>query len=282
MIIGIAGLGLIGGSMAKTIKKNTDHQVLGADIHRETLKDALDEGAVDGELTGERMKECDMILIALCPQTLVRFVEEHQDHIGRQAVVVDLCGVKRCVCDAVSRIAGEKGFAFVGGHPMAGMEKSGFANATDRLFRHASMILVPDDNTDRRVLEELEEFFLSLGFGKIQYATAEEHDRIIAYTSQLAHVLSSAYVKTPTALSHAGFSAGSFKDMTRVATLDENMWTELFLDNADYLTTEVEGLIQRLAPYAEALRSRDGDRLRELLRDGREFKAKTLELGNGK
>ena len=209
-------------------------------------------------------------------------MEEHQNQIGRQAVVVDLCGVKRCVCDAVSRIAGEKGFTFVGGHPMAGMEKSGFGNATDRLFRHASMILVPDENTDRDVLAGLEEFFLSLGFGKIQYATAEEHDRIIAYTSQLAHVLSSAYVKTPTALSHAGFSAGSFKDMTRVATLDENMWTELFLDNADYLTMEVEGLIRRLEPYAEALRSRDGERLRELLRDGREFKAKTLELGNEK
>lgn len=271
-------MGLIGGSMARTIKAKTEHRVLGFDLSKETMKAALEEGAVDGELTPGRLAECELLLAALRPQALIDYIKEHSEELGSGTTLVDLCGIKRRVCEELEPLAKETGVCFVGGHPMAGMEKRGFGNSTERLFRHASMILVPDEETPDDVKRWLEDFFLSLGFGKIQYATAEEHDRIIAYTSQLAHVLSSAYVKTPTALSHCGFSAGSFKDMTRVATLDEDMWTELFLDNQDYLLMEVEGLINRLTPYAEALRSRDETKLRELLRDGRLYKARAEEL----
>lgn len=259
--------------MARTIKAKTKHTVLGFDRSEETMNAALQEAAVDGELVPERLVECDLLLAALRPQALIDYIKEHSRKLGARTVLVDLCGVKRRVCEELDPLAKEQGICFIGGHPMAGMEKSGFGNSTERLFRHASMILIPDDDTPDEVKGRLEDFFLSLGFGKIQYASAEEHDRIIAYTSQLAHVLSSAYVKTPTALSHGGFSAGSFKDMTRVATLDEDMWTELFLENRDYLLMEVEGLICRLAPYAEALRHRDETKLRELLRDGRIYKA---------
>lgn len=270
-------MGLIGGSMARTIKAKTEHTVLGFDRSEETMNAALQEAAVDGELVPERLVECDLLLAALRPQALIDYIKEHSRKLGARTVLVDLCGVKRRVCEELGSLAREQGICFIGGHPMAGMEKSGFGNSTERLFHHASMILVPDDATPDEVKSQLEDFFLSLGFGKIQYASAEEHDRIIAYTSQLAHVLSSAYVKTPTALSHCGFSAGSFKDMTRVATLDEDMWTELFLENQDYLLMEVEGLIRRLEPYADALRHRDESKLRELLRDGRIDKAEVMK-----
>ena len=276
MIVGVVGLGLIGGSMAKTIKARTEHTVLGTDVRDDTMKAALLTGAADGELTEETIPDCDLLLVALRPDAALDYVRGHADRIKKNAILVDLCGVKQYVCQILAPLAKEKGFRFVGGHPMAGREKSGFINATERLFLQASMILVPEADTDAQTRTELERFFLSLGFAQIQYATADEHDKMIAYTSQLAHVLSSAYVKTPAALTHCGFSAGSFRDMTRVATLDEDMWTELFLENVDHLLPEVEGLIARLLPYEQALRERDAEKLRELLREGREYKAETI------
>lgn len=276
MIVGVVGLGLIGGSMAKTIKARTEHTVLGTDVRDDTMKAALLTGAADGELTEETIPDCDLLLVALRPDAALDYVRGHADRIKKNAILVDLCGVKQYVCQVLAPLAKEKGFRFVGGHPMAGREKSGFINATERLFLQASMILVPEADTDAQTRKELERFFLSLGFAQIQYATADEHDKMIAYTSQLAHVLSSAYVKTPAALTHCGFSAGSFRDMTRVATLDEDMWTELFLENVDHLLPEVEGLIARLLPYEQALRERDAEKLRELLREGREYKAETI------
>ena len=123
------------------------------------------------------------------------------------------------------------------------------------------------------LLETLKAFFLDIGFASLTFSDPEEHDRIIAFTSQLAHIVSSAYVKSPEAQKRRGFSAGSFQDMTRVARLDEDMWTELFLDDADYLTDELNILIGHLQEYADALKSKDAEHLRALLRDGREKKA---------
>ena len=273
MIVGIVGLGLIGGSMAKSIKSRTAHTVYGADLGAETMTMARMCGAIDAPLTAENLPECDLVLLAIRPGAAVEWVHRNAEHISKSAILVDLCGVKRTVVAAIAPIAAEHGFAYIGGHPMAGKERGGFTAATDDLYVGASMILTPDARTDMQLLETLKTFFLDIGFAGLTFSTPEEHDRIIAFTSQLAHITSSAYVKSPEAQKRRGFSAGSFQDMTRVARLDEDMWTELFLDDADYLTSELEVLVGHLTEYLDALKARDAETLRALLRDGREKKA---------
>lgn len=273
MTIGIVGLGLIGGSMAKSIKSRTAHRVYGIDLDGETMLFARMCGAIDGTLEEDKLGECEVLLLALRPAAAIHWVEEHASKLSKSAVVVDLCGVKRTVVQAIAPIAKKYGFFYLGGHPMAGKERGGFVNATESLYDGAAMILTPDERTDLPHLEKLKALFLDIGFATLTFATPEEHDRIIAYTSQLAHIASSAYVKSPEAQRRRGFSAGSFRDMTRVAHLDEAMWTELFLADADYLTGELELLIQNLTQYLEALKTNDAQRLYELLKEGRECKA---------
>lgn len=273
MNVGIVGLGLIGGSMAKSIKHRTAHTVWGSDLDAETMMMARMCGAIDAPLTDENLPQCDLILIAIRPAAAVAWVASHADGISPSAIVVDLCGVKRTVVSGISPIAEQHGFAYIGGHPMAGRERGGFTASTDDLYAGASMILTPDKRTDMQLLDTLKHFFLDIGFAGLTFSDPEEHDRIIAFTSQLAHITSSAYVKSPEAQRRRGFSAGSFRDMTRVARLDEDMWTELFLADADYLTRELDVLITHLTEYADALKAKDADTLRALLKDGREKKA---------
>ena len=273
MNVGIVGLGLIGGSMAKSTKARTGHTVWGTDLDKETMTMARMCGAIDAPLTEENLPQCDLSLVAIRPGAAVEWVRTHAHLIAPSAILVDLCGVKRTVVSAITPIARERGFAYIGGHPMAGRERGGFTASSEDLYVGASMILTPDQRTDMQLLETLKAFFLDLGFAGLTFSDPEEHDRIIAFTSQLAHIVSSAYIKSPEAQRRRGFSAGSFQDMTRVARLDEDMWTELFLDDADYLTTELDELIVHLREYADAIRARDAQALRALLRDGREKKA---------
>ena len=274
MRIGIIGLGLIGGSMARAIKEKTSHSVFGYDKNDEVMFLASMTAATDGVLDSETLPTCDLIFLAIRPDLAIRWVADHAEEIGKQSIVVDLCGVKRVVVNGIAPIAKEHGFKYIGGHPMAGKEVSGFANATPHLFEGAAMILTPDAETDLPLLETLKDLLYSLGFTKLTFSTPEEHDRVIAYTSQLAHVTSSSYVKSPESQEQFGFSAGSFKDMTRVARLDENMWTELMLDNADYLSKQVDLLIEHLQEYQEALHTKDAEKLHELLKEGRLMKEK--------
>ena len=273
MNVGIVGLGLIGGSMAKSVKARTAHTVFGTDLDQETMALARMSGAIDAPLTEENLPQCDLILVAICPGAAVRWVRDHADRIAKSAILVDLCGVKRVVVEALTPVAQEHGFAYIGGHPMAGRERGGFTASSEDLYAGASMILTPDERTDMHLLETLKVFFLDIGFAGLTFSDPEEHDRIIAFTSQLAHITSSAYVKSPEAQRRRGFSAGSFQDMTRVARLDENMWTELFLDDADYLVKELDILIGNLTAYSDALKSGDAERVRALLKEGRERKA---------
>ena len=272
MQIGIVGLGLIGGSLAKAVKGRTSHTVLGFDRDDAVLQDALQSGAIDGILAPEQLKGCRLVLVALYPQAAVDYICAHRFDFGSGTIVVDCCGVKEVVCTPCEAAAKEAGFIFLGGHPMAGIERSGFAFSKEDLFEGASMVLTPPPGIDPEAVEAVSGLCRQLGFGRIRLSTPKEHDRMIALTSQLAHVLSSAYVKSPAALSHAGFSAGSFKDMTRVARLNEDMWTELFFDNKSALLEEIEGLIDRLGEYAEALRQDDRETMRRLLKEGRERK----------
>ena len=273
MRVGIVGLGLMGGSMAKSVKTRTSHTVYGIDLDQETMMLARLCGAIDGPLDETTLPQCDLVLVAIRPQAAVDWTRAHGAQIGKSAILVDLCGVKRVVVEQIAPIAEEHGFAYIGGHPMAGRERGGFTSSSDDLYVGASMILTPDKRTDMKLLETLQSFFLDVGFAKLTFSQPEEHDRIIAFTSQLAHIVSSAYVKSPEAQRRRGFSAGSFRDMTRVARLDEDMWTELFLDDADYLTKELGILIGHLEEYREALEAKDAQRLHALLKEGRELKA---------
>lgn len=272
MKIGIVGLGLIGGSLAKALKFHTDHTVLGWNRTAEVVLKAKLLGAIDGELTDAQIADCDMLICALYPQLTVDFVLKYAPTLKKGAIVLDACGVKRVICKPLTAAAKMHGFVFYGGHPMAGLHKSGFSYTNVDMFKNASMILVPPDDADIAQLAMLKDLFLSIGFTNIQMTTAEEHDRIIAYTSQLAHIVSNAYVKSPEAQVHSGFSAGSYKDLTRVAELNADMWTELFLENDDNLLFEVEGIITNLQAYADALRNRDAETLHALLKAGSDRK----------
>lgn len=268
MVIGIVGLGLIGGSMAKAIKQTGMHKVLGMDIQKSVIERALQAGAIDEELGDNKFSECEMVIIALYPRETVQFVKEKGSLLRKGVVVLDCCGVKQNVCNQVQPIASQLGIHFVGGHPMAGIEFSGFEHSTGSLFKGASMILTPPEGIDSEIMDELKQFFLSVGFGHIEIATPEKHDRIIAYTSQLAHVVSNAYVKSPRAELHKGFSAGSYLDLTRVAKLNPDMWTELFLENKEFLCDEIDGLIQRLTSYRDAIINESKEELHKLLDEG--------------
>lgn len=272
MTIGIVGLGLIGGSIAKAIKENTEHTVLGFDIAPAVVCKAKLIGAIDGELTGEKLRDCDLVIIALYLEATVTYIKENAGLFKKGGIVVDCCGVKRDVCGAVKQTAEESGFTFVGGHPMAGIEFSGFEYSKKNLFEKASMIVTPYPGNPIEVIEKLKKLFLGIGFNNFQITTPDEHDKMIAFTSQLAHVVSSAYVKSPAALNHKGFSAGSYKDMTRVAKLNENMWTELFLSNRDNLASEVDSLVERLQEYSGALKAGDAAGMTAMLREGSERK----------
>ena len=272
MNIGIVGLGLIGGSLAKTIKLNTGHRVLGCDVDLQTILQAQLMDALDEEMDKDNLPTCDMVLVALYPAAIVEWITAHARQFKPGALVIDCGGVKQEICRQLVPLAKESGWHFIGGHPMAGREFSGFKYAKDDLFDHASMILTPMGDEQPELLQRARDFFMDLGFRRVQFTTPKIHDEMIAYTSQLAHIVSSAYVKTPLAGRHKGFSAGSFADMTRVARLNEHMWTELFFDNRDALLPEVEGLVERLTEYRDALRDGDRDRMMQLLRDGREIK----------
>ena len=273
MKIAIIGLGLIGGSIAKAIKDNTDHTVYGADIQQSVVLRAKLIDAIDDELDDNKLSECDLVIIALYPEDTVKFIIDKAGIIRKGAVVIDCGGVKRCICDPANRLAEENGFTFIGGHPMAGVERSGFESSFGMLFNNASMILAPSPEIDIDTLHRVKEFFLSIGFGSITIVTPEKHDRVIAYTSQLAHVLSSSYIKSPTATEHHGMSAGSFKDMTRVATLNPKMWSELFIENKDNLVGEIDTLISHLQEYRDAINDGDSEKISALLEDGAQKKA---------
>ena len=266
--VGIVGLGLIGGSMAKAYKK-ASWQVWGADINKSVLEQAKNEQAIDGVLDDEKIKKCELILIALYPEAALEFLREKGTLFNKESIVMDLCGVKQKVCGEAFVLAKKDGYHFIGAHPMAGLHKVGFSYSSAELFRGASMILVPPDDETAEVMTKAEALLQAPYFGNFTVTTALEHDRMIAFTSQLAHVVSNAYIKSPTAKAHDGFSAGSYKDLTRVAWLNEVMWSELFLDNRQALGDELDWLIAALKEYREALAENDRARLQALLKDGR-------------
>jgi prephenate dehydrogenase len=273
MNIGIVGLGLIGGSLAKAYRQ-AGHTVYGLDTDEAILGFAQLSDAINGKLDENTTGLCDLIFVAVFPAHAEAYLETAAPHIARQAFVFDCCGIKRTVCRKGFALAKQYGFTFVGGHPMAGSHKAGFKNSRANLFHGASMLLVPPVYDDAALFGKIEDLLKPLGFGRLTITTAQKHDEIIAFTSQMAHVVSNAFIKSPTALGHKGFSAGSYKDLTRVARLNADMWAELFMGNGDCLIHELDRFIESVSRYRDALAARDADKLKALLAEGSLLKEK--------
>lgn len=278
---GIVGLGLIGGSFARGYAQ-AGVRVLAWDPDEDVMV-AASMGTVSGELNDETLGECDIIVLACYPEACIEWLEAHAQALADATdteaimgpVVIDTVGIKGIVCERAFNLARENGFYFVGAHPMAGTQFSGYAHSRADLFEGAPLVLVPpavDDSLKLELLSQVREMVRPLGFGKFSVTSAEEHDHVIAFTSQLAHVVSNAYVKSPTAQEHHGFSAGSYRDLTRVAHLNASMWAELTTDNAQYLSQELTYLIDSLAAYRDALEKKDEEQLKELLAEGDRIK----------
>ena len=271
MNVGIIGLGLIGGSLAKAYKA-AGHYVLAHDTDTSILEFALLSGAVDAPLDADATGGCDLILIAVYPGAAIKYIDENARLFGSGAVVIDCCGTKRNICKAGFSAAEKYGFTFVGGHPMAGAEQSGFKHSRADMFMGAPMIIVPPVYDDIMFLDNIKKLLSPAGFGRLTVTTAERHDEMIAFTSQMAHLVSNAFIKSPTVRGHDGYSAGSYRDLTRVAWLNENMWAELFLDNGDNLIRELDILLASLLEYKSALQDGDFEELRRLLLHGKRLK----------
>lgn len=269
--VGILGLGLIGGSFAKAYHA-AGWTVLAADRDAAILSFAQMSGAVDRTLGAENAAQCDLILACICPEAAIAELTGLAPHIGEKPVVIDCCGTKRVVCEALFPVAEQYGFTYLGGHPMAGSYHSGFKYARENLYHNAPMVLVPPSFDDIALLQRVKELLAPAGFGHISVTTAQAHDEMIAFTSQMPHLISNAYIKSPTAAEHKGFSAGSYKDMTRVAWLNAPMWAELFLENRDCLLRELGWLMESLREYRAALEKNDLPELTRLLEEGKKRK----------
>ena len=271
MKVGILGLGLIGGSLARAYALE-GHTVYAQETDEQILSFATLSGAVHAPLDEERIAQCELILLAIYPDGSASWLENHAPQISPSALVLDCCGIKREVCARCFPLAEKYGFTFVGGHPMAGTQFSGFKYSRATLFRGAPMVLVPPVFDDISLLERVKEALKPCGFGSFSVTTAEDHDKMIAFTSQMPHILSNAYIKSPTALNHKGFSAGSYKDLTRVAWLNAPMWAELFLENRENVLFELDTYLNSLNAYRQAVADGDFDRLVELLEEGKKRK----------
>ncbi|MBR2048061.1 MAG: prephenate dehydrogenase/arogenate dehydrogenase family protein [Oscillospiraceae bacterium] len=271
MTVGILGLGLIGGSLARAYAM-AGHTVYAAELDQSMLAFAQLAGAVDGELTDDRIGQCDLILLAIYPEGSAAWLEEKAPLVNPKALVMDACGVKQAVCGRCFPLAERFGFTFMGGHPMAGTQFSGFKYSRADLFQGQPMVLVPHRFDDIDLLDRAKQALAPCGFGSFSVTTAEDHDRMIAFTSQMPHILSNAFIKSPTAMEHKGFSAGSYRDLTRVAWLNPRMWAELFLENREYVKKELETYIAALTQYQQAIEQEDLNELVRLLEEGKQRK----------
>lgn len=271
MNVGILGLGLIGGSFARAYAKAGD-QVYAFDQDAAILAFARLAGVTVGTLDSSTIGHCDLILLCIFSAAAAQWLEENGKCISKKALVIDCCGIKQEICDKCFPIAEKYGFTFVGGHPMAGSHHAGFKNSRSNLFQGAPMVLVPPRFDDPLLLQRVKDILAPCGFKSFSVTTAAEHDKMIAFTSQMPHILSNAFIKSPTALSHKGFSAGSYKDLTRVAWLNPQMWSELFLSNQENILHELDYYISGLEAYRNAIAQNDSETLIKLLDEGRRRK----------
>ncbi len=271
MNIAVIGLGIIGGSFCKAIKKYTDHYVIGINRTAETAQKALEIGAIDEIGTNESLGKADIIILAMYPQADIDFIEKNGTHIKKGAIVTDASGIKSAICPKLKELSEKFGFIFIGSHPMAGKETNGFDVSDSELYKNASYIITPC-GAEQKYVDVLSSLAKSIGFTTIKITTPEEHDRMIAFTSQLPHVLACAYVLSPCCPNHNGFSAGSYRDVSRVANINSKLWSELFLENKEPLIKELDILIENITAIINAVKSEDKEALTDLLEQGHKVK----------
>ena len=271
MRVGILGLGLIGGSLARAYALE-GHTVLACEKDESILSFAMLAGAVHGKLDESTIPFCDLILLAIYPGGSAFWLEQHAHLLSPTTLVLDCCGIKREICQRCFPLAQKYGFTFVGGHPMAGSQFSGFKYSRANLFSGQPMVLVPPVFDNIQLLHRVKEMLKPCDFGSFSVTTAEEHDKMIAFTSQMPHIVSNAYIKSPTAQNHKGFSAGSYRDLTRVAWLNPQMWAELFMENKENVLQELDFYIQSLTAYRDAIAFDDMPHLISLLEEGKKRK----------
>lgn len=271
MTVGILGLGLIGGSLARAYTK-AGHTVLAVDLDESMLSFAQLAGVVTTPLTKDNIGNCDLILLSIYADASATWLELHGKYIRNDTLVIDCCGIKTEICRRCFPVAEKYGFTFVGGHPMAGSQFSGFKYSRSNLFQGAPMVLVPPRYDDPELLQRIKEALLPCGFKSFSVTTAEKHDEMIAFTSQMPHIISNAFIKSPTALLHKGFSAGSYKDLTRVAWLNPQMWAQLCMENRENMLFELDSYIASLQAYRSALEKEDMNTLTTLLDEGKRRK----------
>ena len=267
MIIGVAGLGLIGGSFVKCYHAQ-GHTVYAYNRSRKTLDFALLSGYIDAELTADNVSECDLIVACMYPEASIEWIRSMAPYFGSGPIVMDACGTKRNICEECFKLAEEYGFTFVGGHPMGGTKFSGYKYSKPDMFRGAPMVIVPPRFDDIDLYARIKELLVPLNLGRYSITTAEDHDKMIAFTSQLSHLVASSYIKSPSAERQRGFAGGTYRDMTRVAYLNAPMWAEIFISNKDCLIAELDSLIDNLNKYRTAISEEKVEELTELLADG--------------
>ena len=271
----IVGMGLIGGSLAKAIIEYTPHIVFGIDKNKSVLESAQNENALDAAAVAgsddaaEILADSDIVILALSPKSTIEFMKKNAEKIKKSAIISDVCGVKRSVAKELAPMCDNAGLRFVGGHPMAGKEHSGFENSDADLFSGASYIFTPSDDLAAQTVETMTDFAYDIGCSRVEITTPDHHDEMIAFTSQLPHVLAGAYIKSPVSAGYMGYSAGSFRDVSRVATVDESLWSDLFLSNKDNLCSEIDGMIARLSEYKTAIENDENAALSEIIKAGR-------------
>jgi Prephenate dehydrogenase len=272
----IAGLGLIGGSIAKALRLYTDYRIYAYDINEDTLLDACSCGVIDGKASPSDIACADIIYLSLYPEDSVGFVREHAGNIKESCIVTDACGIKTEICEELEKLRKEHGFIFVGGHPMAGKEKSGFSASDPSMFLGASYIITPLEAPEDAV-NTIEDLALKMGFGRVVKTNPQAHDEMIAFTSQVPHVLACAYVMSPCCENHRGFSAGSYRDVSRVADINEVLWSRLFLDNKEPLLGEIDTLIENIQKIRNAVAEEEETNLKNLLKQAGDIKRGDLK-----
>jgi|GEM_PF-20182 len=273
LTVGIVGLGLIGGSLGRALVKRTSHTVLGKDLDSKIERTACHVKAIhspigdQGSLSAEGFGDLDILIFATNPRVTIDLLPKFVPLLKDGCIVLDMGGVKKGVVGAMGALSNRfSGLQFVSCHPMAGKEASGIKYSISTLFDNANMLLT-DVNSSDNTKAVLEELFSAIGFSQNIWTTADKHDKIIAYTSQSCHAISASFALNSLATKHKGYSAGSFKDLTRVAKLNADMWTELFIDNSSNLSEVLTEFINTLNFLKTAVANGDEKAVKQFLVD---------------
>ncbi|MBQ9468251.1 MAG: prephenate dehydrogenase [Clostridia bacterium] len=263
----IVGLGLMGGSYAKALKRLGYH-VAAIDIDPEAISYALGAGLIDEgytEVLPEAVESADALIFALYPGVFRNWIEENQGYLRSGAMLTDVTGVKTCVVYEIQKIL-RADVEFIAAHPMAGREVYGVKNSDDRIFRDANYIVVPTEKNTPEAIEWCKQLGKILGFARISTCSPEEHDRMIGFLSQLTHCIAVALMTCTDNRHLAEFTGDSFRDLTRIANINDAMWSELFLLNRDVLTEDIDLFISEMTGLRDLLAKGDREGLREKMR----------------